>query len=91
MGFTPSKPETRDRSDERVIVTKWLTKLFKLSPVGEVAESEAAGQETHIDNGLEHVHQPGVWAHQVKLKKRRALQHRMTAWHRQLFTHNGFI
>lgn len=38
-----------------------------VSPVGKVAESKAANQETHVENGLEHVDPPGVRANQVKL------------------------
>lgn len=45
-----------------------VTGIHTVSPVSKVAESEAADQKTHVENGLEHVDPPGVRAHQVKLE-----------------------
>lgn len=39
------------------------------SPVSKVAKSETANQEAHIESGLEHVHQPSIWTHQIELKR----------------------
>lgn len=37
--------------------------------VCKVAKSKAANQEAHAKNGLVHVHQPRIRAHQVKLRR----------------------